>query len=186
MPTNEASAKSRAKVKVPVLGAVRPPRADFDVAAITLSGPKTGNRRLSVQLRSAITDGTIETTIDGASTLTLVVTDWAEGLLHSELITGALTVTFDGESFTLTKIARQDTSMTLTFEDTAVNLLRKYNKAKKADRANSTRAQFVRSMVQEVTEARIPFMCPEVNDKQPIGKPTVLRMRSKPWGRWLS
>ena len=32
----------------------------------------------------------------------------------------------------------------------------------------TTRAQFVRSMVREVTQARIPFACPEVNRRQAI------------------
>lgn len=178
-----ATKKAPTKVKVPTLSQVRPPRGDFDVSRILLSGPKQKGKRLSAQVRGAITDGGIEQTIEGASTLTLTIYDWAEGLLHSQLILGAVTVTFDGLDFTLTKIARADDKMTLTFEETAVNLLRQYKSAKKADRANTTRAQFVRSMVQEVTQAHIPFVCPEVNTKQPVGKPTVLVARTR--RRWL-
>lgn len=178
-----ATKKAPTKVKVPTLSTVRPPRGDFDVSRITLSGPKQKGKRLSAQVRGAITDGSIEQTMDGASTLTLVIYDWAEGLLHSQLILGAVTVNFDGLDFTLSKVARQDQSMTLTFEETAVNLLRQYKSPKKADRANTTRAQFVRSMVQEVKQARIPFVCPEVNTKQPIGKPTVALARTK--RQWL-
>jgi hypothetical protein len=152
------------KVHVPTLSTVRRPRADLDVGNLKLQG-----KHVSAKLGQAITDGSIDQTIAGASTLTLTVSDWSEGLLHSKLITGAATLTFDGLSFTLVKIARaQGSSMTLTFEETAVNLLRQYKGPKKANRANTTRAQFVRSLVREVKEAKIPFQCPEVNKKEPI------------------
>jgi hypothetical protein len=165
--TQKKKPKRKVKVKVkppPKLSPIRRPRADLDIENIKLQG-----KHVSAKLKQAITDGSIESTIDGASTLTLVVADWYEGLLHSKLITGACTLTFDGESFTLVKIARaQGDSMTLTFEDTAVNLLRQYKGPLKANRKNTTRAQFVRKMVKEVKQARIPFKCPEVNKKQPI------------------
>lgn len=168
----------------PPLSTVRPPRTDFDIAKLTLSGPKGKGKPLSASVRQAVTDASLEETIEGASTLTLVLLDWSEGLLHSELIKGSVSVRLDNLDFTLSKIARADNKMTLTFEETAVHLLRQYSKPKKANRANTTRAQFVRSMVQEVTEATIPFMCPEVNTKQPIAKPTALVARTK--RRWLT
>lgn len=153
------------KVRVPALSVVRPPRADLDVGNLQLQG-----KALSAKLRRAITDAQLDQTIEGASTLALTVSDWHEQLLHSKLILGAATLTFDGLSFTLVKLSRQGFMVTLTFEETAVNLLRQYSKPKTASRDSVTRAQFVRSLVQEVTEARIPFQCPEINDKQPISK----------------
>lgn len=161
-----AAAKTKVKVKVrkpPALALVRPPAADLDVANLTLQG-----KQLSAKLKQAITDGSIEQTVQGASTLTLTVADWAHGLLRSKLLTGQVTLTFDGLSFTLVKLSKQDTSLTLTFEETAVSLLRLYSSPRKADRATTTRAQFVRSLVQEVKEARIPFQCPEVNVRQQV------------------
>lgn len=164
----------KVKVKVPVLSTVRPPQADLDAGSIVLSGPKLkGSRQITQQIRQAITGITLDQTMEGASTLTVTVTDWSMALMRSQLLTGAVTVNFDAIDYTLTKVARADTIMTLTFEETAVSLLRLYSKAKKADRATTTRAQFVRSMVQEVTQARIPFQCPEVNTKQNVGKPTA-------------
>lgn len=162
--------KRTVKVKVPTLSRVRPPRADLDVGNIKL----TNGKDLSARLRNAITDGEVDTTIEGASTLTLTISDWHEGLLHSQLLKEATTLVFDGESFTLTKMSRAEGgSMTLTLEDTAVAVLRKYKKPKKANRASTTRAQFIRSMVTEAArEARIPFRCPEVDDKQPIAGQT--------------
>ena len=173
----------KVKVKVPVLSTVRPPQADLDVSSITLSGPKlAGSRQITQQIRQAITGVTLEQTMEGASTLTISVTDWSMALMRSQLITGSVTVKFDAIDYTLTKVARADTVMTLTFEETAVALLRLYSKPKKADRANTTRAQFVRSMVQEVTQARIPFQCPEVNTKQTVAKPTAnVALAARTW-----
>jgi hypothetical protein len=137
---------------------------------LILTGAKGGKNALSTQIQSLVTSSTLETTIEGASTLTLTVSDWSRRLLHNPLIMGPVQLTFDGEEFVLTKVSKQDTIITLTFEDRAVNLLRQYSKPKKADRAHTTRAQFVRSMVQEVKEARIPFVCPEIQAKQQILK----------------
>ena len=153
-------------VRVPQLSTVRRPAADLDVANLRLQGG-----RLSAKLTQAITGGSLEQPMDGASTLTVTVTDWSRGLLRSQLLTGRVTMSFDAISYTLVKISEStDWQLTLTFEETAVNWLRQYSKPRKANRANTTRAQFVRSMVQEVREVRIPFQCPEINARQPIAK----------------
>lgn len=163
------------------LSPARPPKADLDVGKLLLSGT-SDNAVLSSQIQKLITGSTVETTLDGASTLTLTVTDWSRKLLNSPILTGPCQVTFDGEDWMLTKVAKQGTVLTLTFEDMAVHWLRQYRKAKKANRANTTRAQFVQSMVQEVTEVKIPFMCPEINDKQPIAKPKAqVRVGTQRW-----
>lgn len=156
--------KRAVKVRVPVLSTVRPPRADLDVSALRLKNGKT----LSPKLQNSITDGSLDQTISGASTLTLTVNDWGKTLLLSAFAQTASTLTFDGLDFTLVKISRQQDATALTFEETAVNLLRRYTKPRKATRDSTTRAQFVRSMVREVKEAVIPFQCPEVNKRQPI------------------
>ena len=145
------------------LAIARPPAADLDVNNLTLQG-----KGLSARIKQAVTDGSIEQTIQGASTLTLTVADWAGALLRSAVLAGGVTLAFDGLSYTMVKISKSDTALTLTFEETAVNLLRQYSKPRKSDRATTTRAQFVRSLVQEVKEARIPFACPEVNKRQAI------------------
>lgn len=152
------------KVKVPRLGVVRAPAHDLDVDNMRLQG-----KPFPAKLKQAVTDGSIETTIQGASTLSLTIADWAHGLLRSQLLTGACTLTFDNVPFTLVKISTTDRyTVSLTFEERAVNLLRQYDSPKTANRDTTTRAQFVRSMVREVKEAVIPFSCPEVNVVQPI------------------
>jgi hypothetical protein len=169
--TSGSPARTNITVRVST-GTVRRVRSDLDLGRMILQG-----QTMSAQLRNAVTDCQLEQTTDGASTLTIAVSDWYERLLRSPIITGASTLVFDGISFTLVKTTRQDNTITLTFEETAVNLLRLYDSARKANRANTTRAQFVRSMVREVTQARIPFRCPEVNVRQPIASPAPSRLR---------
>lgn len=180
------------KIKVPSTGLVRKPRAPLDVSKMTLNGlintpggPKGGDK-MSAKLQDAITAASLESTLAGASTLQLTITDWYHTFLRSQLLTGSCTLTFDGIGYTLVKLsAAGDDTVQLTFEETAVNLLRKYTKPLKANRANTTRAQFVQTMVKEVSEARIPFVCPELNTVQPIGKTAATRaiaMRSD-WRR---
>lgn len=151
------------KVRVPQLSTVRPPSADLDLSNIRLQG-----QTLSPDLSKAIIDGQQEQRVDGSSTLTLTIYDPWRVFLRSALMSGRVTLSFDRLSYTLVKTATTDNGVTLTFEETAVNLLRGYTTAKKADRANTTRAQFVRSMITEVKEARIPYQIPEVNQRQPV------------------
>jgi hypothetical protein len=162
--SNKRKKRKVVKVKVPQLSTVRPPGADLDVGNLTLN-----DKPLTAKLKQAIVDGSLEQSIEGASTFTLTIADWYEALLRSNLIMGASTLTFDGISFTLVKTSRlAQSQLKLTFEETAVNLLRRYNTAKKANRKTTTRAQFVQSMVKEVKQAVIPFKCPEVSVIQPI------------------
>ena len=80
----------KSTVVIPSLSVVRRPRADFDVAGLKLQG-----KTISAKLSQAITDGSIATTIEGASTLSITVSDWYGSLLRSELLTGLVTLDFD-------------------------------------------------------------------------------------------
>ena len=148
------------------LGVAAAPASDLDVDRMILRGEK----RLTVNLKSLIVEGTHEQTIEGASTLTIVVRDADRGLLRSSLVQTRSMMGFDGIWYSLVKVSRQGNAVTLIFEETAVSLLRRYQRPKKANRANTTRAQFVRSLVREVRESNIPFRIPEVNERQPIAK----------------
>jgi hypothetical protein len=151
------------KVKVPTLSRVRPPRQDLSAGNVRLQ-----DRQMSVLIQKSITDMQIDQTIDGASTLTITVSDYTGSLLRSALLKGPVTATFDGMQWTLVKTSKGDSALTLTFEERAANLLRQYDSPRKANRANTTRAQFVRSLIREVTEANIPYQIPEINQRQPI------------------
>jgi hypothetical protein len=146
------------------LGTARQPAQDLDVARLRLFG----TRAKAAELRNSVTGMDLEMTIDGASTLTIKVSDWHRGLLRSQLLQEASWVNLDGVEYTLSKISHDADELTLIFEETVVHLLRRYNEPKKANRDNTTRAQFIRGMVNEVRERRIPFSCPELNLKQRV------------------
>jgi hypothetical protein len=146
----------------PSTGTARPPATRLDVDALVLRG-----RGLAGDVRRNVTDMTLEQALDGASTLVLTINDSTRTLLHSPMLAGSVTVVFDGISWTAVKMEKDGSTITLTFEETAVFLLRQATGAKKADRDHSTRAQFIRSLVNEVHPA-VPFRCPEVNVKQPV------------------
>jgi hypothetical protein len=148
------------------LGTAARPASDLDVDRLILRGEK----RLTVNLKGLIVEGTLEQTIEGASTLTIVVRDAERGLLRSSLVRTRSMMWVDGIWYSLAKVSRQGNAVTLLFEETAVSLLRRYQRPRKANRANTTRAQFVRTLVKEVREATIPFRIPEVNERQPIAK----------------
>lgn len=146
--------------------------ADLDPGVIKLQGVG-----ISAKIQAAVTNLQVESRIDGSGTLTLQVYDYSKALLRSQLLTGAVTLDFDGVNWTMVKIAAGENQVTLTFEETAVSLLRLYKSAKKADRTSTTRAQFVRSMITEVKENKIPYRIPEVNTRQavePVSKPSRL------------
>ena len=141
----------------------------------TLDDLRLGSRRLSTELGDAVTDGTLERTIEGASTLTLTVHDPAGDLLNGRTRYGPLIredyldVELDGQGYRLVKLGRQGSALSLTFEDRVVARLREFDDPLSANRADTTRAQFARSLVAEA-RPRITFRCPEVNDEQPIAR----------------
>ena len=167
------------KTKAKPLGTFRPPPSDLDVQRMKLQGDKA----TAADMRRSITSGELQMTIEGASTLTVKVRDYTRALLNSALLQTEAYVNVDNIEYSLSKVTHTDNELTLIFEETAVHLLRKYKKPKKANRDNTTRAQFIRSMVTEVKERKIAFNCPEVNLKQPVGKSgaaTALLERLRP------
>ena len=137
--------------------------ADLDAGTIKLQG-----KGVSAKVQGSSHNLQLESRIDGAGSLTLVVYDNTKTLLRSQLLTNAVTLDFDGVNWTMVKLGAGDDSVTLTFEETAATLLRGYTNGKKADRTTTTRAQFVRSLITEVKEAKIPYRIPEVNKKQKV------------------
>lgn len=151
------------------LGTVRPPARDLDIDSINLQG----DRSMVARLKRSVTSVELDMTIEGASTLTIVVADPSRRLLNSQLTRTKSVCIIDNVSYTLVKVARDEDDLTLTFEETAINILRRYSKPRKANRKNTTRAQFIQSLVREPTEATIPFRCPELDEKQPALKPDL-------------
>jgi hypothetical protein len=127
-----------------------------------------GDNKVVAALNRAMTSATQDTSMEGASTVVLTVRDPARGLLRSNLVKNKSTLVLDRVQYRLVRVARDGNQLTLTFEETAVNVLREFDSPRKANRANTTRAQFVKTLVQEPKEFVIPFRCPELNEKQAI------------------
>lgn len=155
------------KVKARPLGTFRPPARDLDLAQVQI----LGDRGLVADLKRSVTSAELTMTIEGASTLTLKVRDYGRKLLNSPIPQTRARLILDSVEYTLVKVGHEGNEITLIFEETAVNLLRRYRKPRKANRKNTTRAQFIAGMVSEVTERKIPFSCPELTERQTILKP---------------
>jgi len=145
--------------------------SDVDVGAVMLQvAGKLGKRGSSMRVDQRITDGRLERTLDGASTLTLTVDDHDRALLRSGMFDRQLDLNLLGEWWRLVQVAKQGDSLTLTFEDRSVAYLRQITKPRKAKRSKMTRAEFALSIVREVKAGGgIRFVCPDVAVKQPIG-----------------
>ena len=122
--------------------------------------------------------------IEEATTLTVTVHDpdwdfldngWFDTDVDGRL--DAIDVRLDKDDdlwFRLVKVAPSATTTVLTFEDRNVTYLRHKLKAQKVSRNKSTRAEFIKDLVDQVKTVDIGFYCPELHVKQPIAtaKPT--------------
>jgi hypothetical protein len=144
--------------------------SDVDVGAVLLhtAGARLG-KGSAFRVDQRITDGRLERTMDGASTLTLTLDDHDRALIRSGVFSKQLDLYLAGEWWRLVQVGKQGDTLTLTFEDRAVAYLRQITKPRKAKRSRMTRAEFALSIVREVKAGGgIPFVCPELHGKQPI------------------
>jgi cell wall-associated NlpC family hydrolase len=124
---------------------------------------------LSIDLTNTISSAIIQRTIEGASTLTIVVEDDLDRTIQNSGRLGRhVDVELDGLYFTLVGVKKQARQLTLVFEDREVNVLRYYNSFIQADRTNVTRAQFVLRMIREVKEVPLSWVIPELHVTQAI------------------
>ena len=140
---------------------------DIDLTKLYLAlGQATFN------VAEAVTNASVKRTIEGASTLTVNITDQDRMLLRSGNLGRRLVTEIDGLYFILVAVNKSGSRLTLTFEDREVYLLRTYDKpikqSKSTSRAKITRAQFVNRLIREVKEVRIPTYIPELEIVQPI------------------
>lgn len=122
-----------------------------------------------VDLSSRIIDATVNPTIEGATTLTVDIEDSDHSVLRSGRLAARLDVELEGLWWRLvgTDIS-DDNQLTLTFENREVSILRLYNKTRIASRTKMTRAEFIRVLVREPHEFKIPYVIPELLDVQPV------------------
>lgn len=91
----------------------------------------------------------------------------------------AMEIELDGIVFRLVKVSKNGDVTTLAFEDRVIYWLRRKTGAKRTSRAKVTRAQFVLALLREIKAVRVPFVCPELNVRQPIDSPKHSSSSSK-------
>jgi hypothetical protein len=140
----------------------------------------------NLDVASSIVDGYIERTVEGASTLQIVLNDPRLAILKSGLLNNdagkmrSIDVELDGLWFSLSDINKSGNDVTMTFEDQIVAELRKHDSFRKASRAKMTRAQFIRMLLREVKRVPIRMYSPEIGVKQkiqPLTKADAERIR---------
>lgn len=141
--------------------------SDLGLRILTLQTVNRTLKNLDARIEGSLTDGTLERTIDGASTLSLTLHDPKRVLLRSGVFSKQADVVLDDYPWRLVKVTKSGDDLTLVFEDRAVALLRGPRRPKKASRANVTRAQFALSLIREVRPL-IPYNIPELTQRQPV------------------
>lgn len=139
---------------------------------------------IDIDISESITDGTIERSIDQASTLTVTVHDPRRVLLNSSIWDYWIDVEVDGYFFRLVQVSKSGDDLTLTFEDRIVCWMRRHKVPLAISRSKMTRAEFIKHMVEEIkadNTVKIPieFFSPELHKIQPIKKPKKDKHRRK-------
>ena len=128
-----------------------------------------GGKGLALELGPGIEPTpTLTRTINGASSISLDVFDPERILLRNSLLAQKWEVEIDGLGFRYVGLAKQEKTLTLTLEDEWVAILKEKLGPVSVKRANSTRAEFIKRLVEEACPG-LDFYCPQLHRKQPIG-----------------
>jgi hypothetical protein len=128
-----------------------------------------GGKGLVLELGPGIEPSpTLTRTINGASSISLDVFDPERILLRNSLLAQKWEVEIDGLGFRYVGLAKQEKNLTLTLEDEWVAMLKERLGPVSVKRANSTRAEFIKRLVEEACPGLV-FYCPQLHRKQPIG-----------------
>ena len=133
---------------------------------VTLAGITIRGKDAKTVIEEQVTSARLTRTIEGASTLVITITDYDRKMTRSAMVNEASDLVIQNMKFVLVKVRKTGESLELTFEDWAVNQLRKKTGPKKAVRGQVTRAQFAEQLVKEVEG--LTFYSPEKNIVQEI------------------
>jgi hypothetical protein len=152
------------------------------IAALTLDG-----KTLTANVANAIQDIPYERSIEGASTVNLMLIDPDGDLLDSGLFSASVDIELpapswvippgqdlpvpsgDSLGFRLVSIKSPAAVLNLQFEDREVASARAHKEIRHASRADVTRAEFIRSLVRVIRSPQpIRFWSPELRIVQPI------------------
>jgi hypothetical protein len=143
--------------------------SDVDIGSVVLQIAGQQRTANGTRVEDRVIDGSIERTIDGASTLTLALDDTDRELIRSTLFDQQIDLRFDEQWWRLVKVSKSGDQLSLVFEDRAISYLRAITTPRKAARAQMTRAEFALSIVREVKKGGgIAFVCPDLHTVQKI------------------
>lgn len=121
------------------------PVKDLGLDQITLRGPAG-----KAKLLAAITEPpSLTRTIDGASSLTIVVSDYTRDLLRSGMFDARSWAVVDGMHFELISISKSGNRTTLTFEDAVVAELRRQTDKLSIPAGSASRGEIARRLAKE-------------------------------------
>jgi hypothetical protein len=143
--------------------------ADLSIERLQFE-PKRSLRSLQAYAEAAVTAGSLDRTMLGASTLNLVLSDPKRTLLRSGVFKNTIDVSLDANEFRLVQVQKSADDLSLTFEDLVVSRLRDKTGARHASRSQMTRAEFALSLVRELAP-QPPFRSPHLHQAQPVAKP---------------
>jgi hypothetical protein len=142
---------------------------DVDIGTLEING-----LHIKDNLREGLTNGQVDWTIEGASTVELQVQDPKRELVENGVGASASVLKLDNIAFALVKVAKRQNNFSLTFEDDIVNKLRKKIGYKRWQRGIYSRAAVIREMVLEVMPkqgAQDHIFIPGLNRQIPVELP---------------
>jgi len=145
-------------------------------------------RRLpAMRFEQAVVSADITRTIEGASTVKIVVNDHYGLIKNSGRLARNVDIKLDGLWFRLCQFSKSGDNITLTFESREVAVLRTYNNKRVAGWGQLSRARFAQILINEVKEMNIQFVCPELKKtkwEKNKSKADKFRDREPGFGSW--
>jgi murein DD-endopeptidase MepM/ murein hydrolase activator NlpD len=120
-----------------------------DALDVTIKTLMFDGQTLHTDVTGSLKSADIKRTVDGAPTLTLGLHDPNEILVRSGLFAERITAQVDGKGFSLVKLTRSGSTLTVVFEDLAVAEMRKHTDPVKVEANTMTRADFARKLLDE-------------------------------------
>ena len=156
---------------------------DLDLRELSLITRKLEPYRIE----EAIVAGTVNRTIEGASTVSLTLNDRYGLIKGSGRLGRKVDIKIDGLWFRLVKVQKTGFQISLTFESREVAVLRTYNSFRSSVWGGITRARFVQILINEVKEFKIPFICPELKYSSVEKKTTRQKAQERDvgMGMWM-
>jgi cell wall-associated NlpC family hydrolase len=124
-------------------------------------------RTIDAEVAAAVTSASYQHGLEQAATLSIGLHDRARTLVRSKIATQRITCRWGNEVFVLVQVSKSGDELSLTFEEQAVNALRRVRGALKMERSAISRAGFARRLVLDplaagyVVGGRLSYWTPE-------------------------